>query len=232
MMWLAGANMPSDIPSAFYDSYNMNLAYINDFLVAQHPYRKGHVCPFVQSSLSANGTAFSTINEANFSAAWPILLQKIDEFVQFKKQFPDARTSLILLLPEEMSEQTHLKLQAKAKKLCVQRHLMIGALYPTSDAPSLHSADYFPLRTPTPTLVLRDLVPMVMQFLTQDRHNVLEKAAFLQHYIEKFASSKSADTSAKVAVAKRYLKDIYKRMQVTAFMAFVIFAVGGYIALQ
>ena len=230
MLWLAGDPIPRQVPAKFYQPYALNLSYIRDFLVASHPYRKGQVCPFVQTSLAVKGTQFSAIDAVEFNDAWHPLMQRIEAFSIFKAQFMDARTSLTILLPDNIPESVHLKLQSRAKKICVQKHLMIGALYPASEAPSLHNEDYFPLRTPTPTLVLRDLVPMDMQFLTQDRHNLMEKHAFLMHYIEKFRNSKSADILAKVQHAIRYRNTIRVQLFVRTTTCSLVILLGGYLA--
>lgn len=188
--------------------------------------------PFVRSSLQADGLVFSYIDEDQFGKAWRQLVDRISEYIDFKTNYLDSRTSMIILLPPEISEETLLKLQARAKKICVYRKIMIGALYPESDAPSLHSDAYFPLRTPTPTLVLRDLVPMDILFLVQERHNRLEKLSFLGSYIDKFQNTSSSDISLKVDDARLKRRLIFRQLSLLAFaLAGVFIVIGGGFAL-
>ena len=41
----------SDIPFEAKEAYDKVLPYVNDFLCAEHPYRKGVMCPFVPSAI-------------------------------------------------------------------------------------------------------------------------------------------------------------------------------------
>ncbi len=68
---------------------------------------------------------------------------------------------------------------------------MLGALYKESQAPSLHSDKYFPLRTPTPIFVMRDLTIHDLQFMHPNHYSTFSKIKFLNSFIRKFSKSPS-----------------------------------------
>lgn len=130
------------------------------------------------------------------------LRDRLFEYKKFKTTYPNARTSMIVVLPPDTPDDTLVIAQRKMKQEAIRNDVMVGALFPNSDAPSLHSDDYFPLRTPSPTLVFRDIVPMDLVFLTQERHGLHEKREFLRSYIKHFADDDSQRTTNFVSEAK------------------------------
>ncbi|SMP35095.1 DUF6875 domain-containing protein [Shimia sagamensis] len=203
MYWPTNSPPPPDLPRQILQAHMLTSAYVNEFLVDQHPYRKGHVCPFVKSSLIIEGVVFSFVEATDGTELKNQVKQRIQEYLDFKSDFQETQSSMVILFPASFSERTLVKLQLSLKAYCIKREIMIGALYPNSTAPSLHSEDYFPLRTPTPTLVLRDLVPMDILFLTQDRHHSVSKIGFLKEYIQKFSDHPSKIVRDKVQEARQ-----------------------------
>lgn len=202
MYWVSNASPPPEVPQEILESYDQTSEYVNKFLVDQHPFRKGHVCPFVKSSLSMDGLIFSFVRQTHKKDLVKEIILIIQEYIDFKSNFSDSQSGMVILFPPDFSEETLVDLQLHFKGYCIKRKIMMGALYPNSTAPSLHSEDYFPLRTPTPTLVLRDLVPMDIQFLTQDRHHAASKILFLKHYISKFTEHPSKAVRERVNEAR------------------------------
>ncbi|MCY1548476.1 hypothetical protein D9M68_845910 [compost metagenome] len=77
-------------------------------------------------------------------------------------------------------------------------------------APSLHSEKYFPLRTPSPILVLRDLTPSDLVFLEPGHYSSWAKYGFLRSFIKEFSSSNSGYAKRQVDLA-RQLMNKYKK---------------------
>ncbi|WP_372237928.1 DUF6875 domain-containing protein [Pseudomonas sp. LP_7_YM] len=122
------------------------------FLTDKQPHRNGSVCPFVVGAIRSNNIYFSYGNHAS-DLEWGA---HIDQCVSFMQSLRSDQTkygrAIIILLPENFDIETLLNIHVRNKIKCVMSFLMLGALYKESNAKSLHSADFFPLRTPSPTL--------------------------------------------------------------------------------
>lgn len=236
MYWPANTPPPPDLPRQILQAHLQTSAYINEFLVDQHPYRKGHVCPFVKSSLVMEGVVFSFVEATDGTKPKNQIKHRVRDYLEFKSHFQDTQSSMVILFPPNFSERTLVGLQLSLKSYCIKRKIMIGALYPNSTAPSLHSEDYFPLRTPTPTLVLRDLVPMDILFLTQDRHHSVSKIGFLKEYIQKFSDHPSKNVRDKVQDARQARRALRRFLiirggAVILALALISVSLGAYFAL-
>jgi hypothetical protein len=105
----------------------------------------------------------------------------------YKGRTGDSFKALIILFEQDFDILRLLRAHIDTKVFCIKNEVMIGALYRDSDAPSLHSSNYFPLRTPIPTLVLRDLTAHDLQFLSPGHYGILARLKFLNVFIRKFS---------------------------------------------
>lgn len=102
------------------------------------------------------------------------------------------------------------------KVACVRKHLMVGVLSPQSEAWSIHSRDFFPLRTPVPTLVVRDMALFDIEFLIDGPYNTHQRIAFLEAYLQRFDSGRHSDR-VEVYRARELLRR-YERLQYGWYM--------------
>jgi hypothetical protein len=187
-----------DLPSNIHDAYQAVLPYVQDFLCAPHPYRKGAVCPFVPRAIKHDHMYFSYFsNFSNFSDKHirQALIEAREFCLNAKKEHGQSAIfgALIILFPADFSIDELLALHFKYKPLFVETGLMLGAMYPSNQAKSLHHNDYFPLRTPTPTLVIRDIVADDLLFMHPSHYQIKRRIQFLHSFIE--TVSKQAHSS-------------------------------------
>jgi hypothetical protein len=175
-------NFPKNIFPKYVEELDRNVTtYIDKFLCSPHPHRKGAVCPFVKPALNKNNIhlTYYPNPEAlkNLSQSKDFLEGVLNHYVN-NIQKDNHFGAVVVLFPADFDSELLCDIQLFIKEVYVNKYTMIGALFPKSDAPSLHSNDYFPLRTPIPTLVIRDLVPTDLQFLIQNSVNLDKKNHF------------------------------------------------------
>ena len=83
---------------------------------------------------------------------------------------------------------------------------MLGILHEQNMAASLHSSDYFPLRTKAPIIVLRDMVVSDLMFLDPDHYGVSKKIVFLQSFIESFKGRRGTFAANQIRQATTHLR--------------------------
>jgi hypothetical protein len=78
------------------------------------------------------------------------------------------------------------QVQGKLKTEFVRRGLMIGEFHKNNNAAGLRNAEFFPLRTPTPCLAIRRIVPTDLAFLDLTKYPVDIREEFLVCYLKQF----------------------------------------------
>jgi nitrite reductase/ring-hydroxylating ferredoxin subunit len=188
MLWTQETWDPDDAPDWVRESYQQVLPYVTAFLPGSHPYRPGPVCPFVPGALRRDRISFAEgIADGDAKQQAERLRECVDAFLSRKQGF----SALLVLLPEDYDIAALSETHRLMKEYCVRRQLMLGALWPTNQAPSLHSEDYFPLRTPVPTLVVRDMVVGDLRFLDPDHYSIFRRLVFLRVFMRKFREQAS-----------------------------------------
>jgi hypothetical protein len=95
---------------------------------------------------------------------------------------------------------------------------MAGALFAENNADSLHSSLFFPFRTPTPVLVIREMVLTDLQFLDPVEFSVNERILFLESFVDRFRGEHSPRAVKAVARASR-LRTFYRTGKLAACLA-------------
>ena len=188
MLWTQQTWDPEAAQDWVRESYQQVLPYVTAFLPGSHPYRAGPVCPFVPGALRRDRISFAE-GVANGDAREQAerLRVCVDAFLSRKQGF----SALLVLLPEDYDIDALVETHRLMKEYCVRRQLMLGVLWPSNQAPSLHSEDYFPLRTPVPTLVVRDMVVGDLRFLDPDHYSMFRRLVFLRAFMRKFREQAS-----------------------------------------
>lgn len=192
-------------------SYKEVLPYITNFLCSPHPFRKGSLCPFVPSAVKYDRIFFTFFDEE-------ITIEKSKEFIKECIDFyfntnKNKRIfgAIIILFPENFNIENLLKIHFLNKEQCVVKSLMLGALYKNNQAQSLHNSDYYPLRTPTPIIVIRDMVPSDIIFLDPKLYNIKKRLKFIEVYINKFQPIVRDEISKNQINEAIKIRNLYKR---------------------
>ncbi|MGE7958542.1 DUF6875 domain-containing protein [Pseudomonas sp. NPDC089530] len=194
------------VPEFAARAYKLTLPYVTQFLTARHPHRNGAVCPFVAGALK-NQTLYFSFADFHEQHDWASFIEQCIKFMQSKRKDNKFGRALIILLPEDFDLELLLRIHVDNKVKCVESFLMLGALYKESNAKSLHSPDFFPLRTPTPTLVIREITAGDLVFLEPEHYSVSTRLKFLRSYVRRFGTSQSSEYEMRqVAASKKIIK--------------------------
>lgn len=204
-LWKPGDCPPDGSRPWVHASHNAVVPYVREFLTAPHPYRPGAMCPYVPRALRS-GSIYLTagIPDVPPSKLLKTTRSAIETFL--KARDPGNVSALIVLFPDGHPLEGLLHIHRDLKIWCVQRNLMVGVLSPQSDAWSIHSRDFFPLRTPIPTLVVRDMAPFDTQFLIDGPYNLHHRISFLSAYLQRFEHSPHSNRP-----EVEYARSLYRR---------------------
>nr|WP_126329803.1 hypothetical protein [Moraxella cuniculi] len=176
-------------------------------MCADHPFRKGAVCPFVPSAIKYNNIYFTYFDNADENQVCILIDKLITEYLGIKNASKNKYLSIIVLFPENYSIETLAKVHIQSKIPCINNHIMLGVLFADNNAPSLHSTSFFPLRTQVPCLVMRDLTVHDLLFLNPKHYSIKQRINFLQKFIERFNNTTSIKNQEEVLQAKQLLND-------------------------
>ncbi|MBO9624971.1 MAG: hypothetical protein J7484_01200 [Microbacterium sp.] len=164
--------------------------YLLEFLTSTHPLRPGPVCPFMPAALRAHQVLFAVGDGSTTARLESRRINTIvrDAWSENRERFRYA--ALVVLYPESTTDDAISEVQRRAKIDAIRQNLMVGALFPRNNAESVHGSDYYPLRTPVPTIVYRDMVPFDLIFLNEPRFSPHRRAEFLRRYIAQYEDAK------------------------------------------
>lgn len=216
--WTIADFSPENVPEFGQIAYEKVLPYVRDFLCAQHPFREGVVCPFVPSALKNDRVYFTICSDNDSLEGHSKHIQSAVDFYLKRKSEYGGFGALIILFPQDFDIGKLLDLHFLNKEKCVTQALMLGALYATNQAPSLHNKEYFPLRTPTPILVIRDMVTSDLVFLDPRHYNIKKRLTFLESFIETFGSHKGLAAQEQVREARQLYRHYQKRQRISLLL--------------
>lgn len=191
-LWAPDDVLGERVPAWVRASHAAVVPYVRDFLTSSHPYRPGTMCPYVPAALRSGSIHFAAGAAA---ASAPRLLATTQTIIEkfSTERTPDIPSALIILFPADHPLQNLLHIHRRLKVWCVRRKLMVGVLSPASDAWSIHSRDFYPLRTPVPTLVVRDMALFDTEFLVDGPYGLRDRLAFLQTYLSRFDGQRNTN---------------------------------------
>lgn len=220
LLWSVDSFEQGSVPEFAQSAYLGVLPYITKFLTSGHPYRNGKMCPFVPQAIK-NKEIYFTYLDAQHNCD-----KLISNCLKFYASRPEKKSAgaIIILFPEDFSIEQLLGIHIKNKEQCIRNSMMLGALYKTSSAPSLHSADYFPLRTPTPILVLRDITASDLVFLEPEHYSLRSKHVFLTAFIRHFSAVKrSPYINSQLEKAERLRRNLNRRIFLSRLLTASVF---------
>jgi hypothetical protein len=181
--------------------FRRTACYVREFLSRPHPQvgRKGPVCPFVPAAIKQDCLYMCMVPTADARRDGSLSVAAMASFVQSflpvfealqpcegkKAQFK----ALMLIFPEIPAEEAPVyidQVQAAAKTTFVAKGLMVGEFHKVNNAHGLHNDNFFPLRTPYPTLAIRHMVPTDLAFLDVEKYDLATKRSFLESFLGKF----------------------------------------------
>lgn len=231
-LWKPNDAPPEGSPLWVRSSHQAVVPYVRDFLTAPHPYRSGTMCPYIPAALRSGSIHFAAgetdASTRRLLATTQALIEKFSV-----ERTPGVPSALIILFPADHPLRNLLHIHRQVKVWCVRRRLMVGVLSPVSDAWSIHSRDFFPLRTPVPTLVVRDMALFDTDFLVDGPYSLPDRVAFLQTYLHRFNGERHAarpEVRRARELYQRYVHAQQIRRAVGAASLIVLVALGVYIA--
>lgn len=217
--------------------YNEILAYVQSFLVSQHPHRGGTMCPFVPKALKYDRIFFSESSKRDNARGHKEKIIECINFFKAESATTDVLGSLIILFPSNYEISKLLEIHRDNRMLCIRNGLMMGALYPTNQAPSLHNKEYYPSRTPSPTLVLRNMVPNDLVFLGPSLEISKNKLVFLHIFLSLFRKDSAVNIQKYITDAEhlyqKYTRKLYReramKLAILSFCSVVAFLLLSFI---
>lgn len=219
--WTVGTYDKHIIPNNISEVYDLVLPYVQGFLCSDHPFRKGKVCPFVPSALKRDNIYFTYYIE-NYQNSVSRYIHNCITFYKNIISNEHGFGSLIILFPKDFPIEKLLGIHIRNKKQCVENHLMLGALWAKNQAQSLHDSNFYPLRTPTPILVIRDLTVQDLIFMDPKFYNIKIRISFLTSFIKKFNHKKFKDTEENPVKLAMQLRKIYIKKRFSKLMTIFI----------
>ena len=152
--------------------------------------RPGTVCPFAQSALALDSlhVAVIRLHRGNKKA-------QITEAIQYHLQafvsrvVPDHERILhatLMLFPDVSLEEAAELIDRTKEELkpgFIERGLMLGEFHARNESPGLHNPEFRPLRSPTPMLAIRHMVPTDLVFLNRSEYDESTRLRYLQAYL-------------------------------------------------
>ncbi|KHL76036.1 hypothetical protein PpSQ1_02090 [Pseudomonas putida] len=186
------------------------------------------MCPFMPKALACNDVHFAFFDSRCSDRDLQNIIKSCVDFYVSRRA--GSFGAVVILFEADFDVLRLLRAHIDAKPYCIKNGLMLGALYEDSPAPSLHSQEYYPLRTPVPILVLRDLTVQDLQFLNPDHYGVLAKIKFLNAFVRKFSSSPMKSYARNQIDEAKRLRTNY-RLLLGGRLASVLLVAGIFIAL-
>jgi len=164
--------------------------WAKEFLTKPHPAlgRSGHVCPYVGASMREQRFMLTVFAGAASSAraADEVMLRLGRHFLQLPPvagRAAQLKTIVVLFpdLPEQHAAEIINGIHQRVKPHFLRQGLMLGEFFRDNSKSGLHNPEFRPLRSDTPLLVIRAMVPSDIAFLT-------DQSAFVRAFIENFAA--------------------------------------------
>lgn len=195
-------SLPENMSVADVDEYQKAVCYFREFLAKGHNDlgREGPTCPFVPTALRKN-TLYMAVCRPN--GGQPTTREYVEKIVlEFLNRFAALKPvggrieiykAILMIFPGvPLSRASEIidAVQAKLKPLFVRRGLMLGEFHMYNDTPGLRNPNFYPLRTPTPCLAIRKIVPTDLAFLDMSKYSADTRVEFLQSYLKQFEIDK------------------------------------------
>jgi hypothetical protein len=184
------------------DALRIVCDWILSFVNKPHPSlgRLGVVCPFVPSALNRNTLWLAVApEECRSSEDICHLLHEYKKIYQSRvARIGHLRdfASLILAFPRLVDEDAGALIQdvhRRTKPSVVAAGMMLGEFYPESRSPGVHNPEFYPLRSPMPLFVFRQMVENDLVFLVSPLDSPERRRGFIEAYLSHMGARLSSD---------------------------------------
>lgn len=193
------------------------LCYVREFLARPNPLigRPGFTCPFIPSALRLNSVFLSVIRTGEETSK-DMLVKMIRNFIpKFLALPPNSGTkqmykAAILILPDVQLQDAPVFIdgvQRELKPEFVKKGLMLGEFHMLNNTPGLRNPNFFPLRTPIPSLAIRFMAASDIVFLATDTYQPEIVSDLLNAYIARFGAKDTKE----VLHAKEFLAKLAEK---------------------
>eukprot|EP01062_Namystynia_karyoxenos_P062101 TRINITY_DN55028_c0_g1_i1.p1 TRINITY_DN55028_c0_g1~~TRINITY_DN55028_c0_g1_i1.p1 ORF type:complete len:625 (+),score=168.33 TRINITY_DN55028_c0_g1_i1:119-1876(+) len=169
--------------------------YVREFLAKPNHLvgRKGSTCPFIPTALRRDTVFMCCVfvtAEHSVDDVKDIVRRYVAQFENFQPTSGTAalyRTLLICfpLIPLELCGEYIDRVQFELKGEVLKKGMMIGENHLHNNGQGLHN-EWYPLRTPHPTLALRHMVPGDLVFLTPGKYPIEVRHDFIGSFVRTF----------------------------------------------
>jgi hypothetical protein len=223
----SGVNMESEIATGAVTKddileFQKATCYFREFLAKGHPDlgRKGPTCPFVPLALKRNSMYMATVRTTGDTT--PQQVERVAKTFVTRYNTLEPRSgklevykAVLLIFPNvpiQHAKQCIDDVQAKLKKEFVTKGLMIGEFHLRNNASGLRNPNFYPLRTATPCLAIRRIVPSDIAFLDMTKYDADTRVQFLESYMQQFEPDphSSCPASRKISASDKKSVDAAK----------------------
>lgn len=156
--WTLKTGVPEDVDLRAQIAYKEIILYVTKFLCAKHPFRDGDVCPFVREAIRIDTLYFTHFPPGLSKEECMSILRATVSHYEVWKQQHKALGAIIVFFFEKKSERWIKSIHRKLAGEVMQKGLILGNLHPESPSHSFHSKHWFPLRSPYPMFLVRDMI--------------------------------------------------------------------------
>jgi hypothetical protein len=174
--------------------------------------RSGVVCPFVSTSLLRR-RLFISLDEravADEKEMCEILSSYLRIYKSLQPTVDDEFKALIVAFPAldpASSESLITGVHRTMKPDIVSDGLMLGEFYPKSESPGVHNPKFYPLRSPMPLFVIRQMVETDWLFLNRESDPPLLRIQFISSYLRALGDRLPAAYAEKAQIALAMLRE-------------------------
>lgn len=149
------------------------------------------MCPFVPGAIARDslqlGVFLPSIIDAN--TIFSVVVDQKDPFLALEPTTGKASfyKSFLLVFPEvPLDRATELidHVQQDLKPSFVDSGLMVGEFHPLNESTGLHSASFYPFRSPYPMLAIRRMVESDLIFLILSKYSAEVRVRYVRSYLQ------------------------------------------------
>eukprot|EP00164_Ancoracysta_twista_P009874 GFYU01014727.1.p1 GENE.GFYU01014727.1~~GFYU01014727.1.p1 ORF type:complete len:553 (+),score=139.37 GFYU01014727.1:298-1956(+) len=205
-------------PSSDIACLNKTVAWTREFLGKHHPLlgRSGPTCPFVPTSLKIDSIYLGLVHtDDNVSEMF--MRKTVENCLRQFESLPPLSgakaiyKAIIIIFPDIPISKAKVLIdgvQRKMKPEFVKRGLMLGEFHKRNNSSGLHNPDFYPLRTPFPSLALRGMALSDIVFLKPESYTLDERITFFRAFLKTFQDDMSEKAKTERAGAEKFLNGL------------------------
>ena len=189
----------SNVPAQHTVLFSEIKKYLTEFLVSEHPFRSGNVCPYMGDAIKRDKVWLSEAKSQQDTE------KLINDSMQVLKDASYPNSVSVIVLDKNINVKSLRENFDTLIGKILSSGYMFAIFGPKTKAHSEYSDDYFPFDTPNTVVVIR---PMTIQDFDLINTNALGERSrinFLSGYLHRFSSSKNLATHTRVEKAKLLL---------------------------